>query len=67
MSGKIMIAEFKNLTKANMIDFGALINAILDPLTESRLIDSWSMSWTKEKGINISELSKRFFNKILNK
>jgi hypothetical protein len=64
MSGKIMIAELKDITNANMIDFGAVINAILAPYSEESLIDAWAMSWAKADGINLHKLSGGFLKKI---
>jgi len=64
MSGKIMIAELKDITRANMIDFGAVINAILYPYSEESLIDSWAMSWAKAESVNLLKLSRKFLEKI---
>lgn len=77
--GKIMIAEnSKSLNQSqNLIDIGAVLNAILQPYIEEDIVSRWGMSWAKNKvapnnycGPNLSLLSEKsniFFEQVKRK
>lgn len=57
--GKVLIPNLINKCNSNLIDFGAMLNAILD------LSNQWPMSWSKE--INLEEKRKNFLEKLKQK
>lgn len=54
--GKVLIADLANLCDCNLIDVGAVLNAILG------ITGRWPMSWVKS--INLEEKRNQFFNKL---
>lgn len=54
--GKVLIADFVSLCDCNLVDIGAVINAITD------LTNQWVMSWVKD--INLKEKRDLFYNKV---
>jgi len=53
---KVLIADLADSCKCNLIDLGAVLNAIL------KLTDRWPMSWVKE--INLDKQVKEFCERI---
>ncbi len=53
---KVLVADLVDKCKTNLIDFGSVLNAILD------LTGMWTMSWTKE--IDLQKQRINFINKI---
>jgi hypothetical protein len=54
--GKVLIADFVSLCGCNLIDIGAIINAV------TNLTDQWVMSWAKD--VNLKEKRELFFDKL---
>lgn len=54
--GKALIADFVNLCDCNLVDIGAIVNAIVD------LTDRWVMSWAKE--IDLKEKRDLFYERL---
>jgi hypothetical protein len=53
---KVLVSDFIDKCNANLIDFGSVLNAILN------MEDQWTMSWTE--GINMPEKIKNFIEKV---
>jgi hypothetical protein len=53
---KVLVADLIDKCKTNLIDFGSVLNAILD------LTSMWTMSWTKD--IDLQQKRNNFINKI---
>jgi hypothetical protein len=51
-----LVADLIDKCKTNLIDFGSVLNAILD------LTSMWTMSWTKD--IDLQQKRNNFINKI---
>lgn len=54
--GKALIADFVDLCGCNLVDIGAIVNAVVD------LTDRWVMSWAKN--VNLKEKRDLFRNKV---
>lgn len=68
-TGKILLSRLVDTTQSNLIDFGAVINAILQPHTSTPLVQNWGMSWAKKNkheinSILLRHLSFNFLRKI---
>lgn len=63
---KLLVVNLQPYTNANIVDFGAVLNAILSPYVQDyNLINQWGMSWMKNKTNEEAEyLSKQFFKKL---
>ena len=62
--GKILITDLIDKCNSNLIDMGAVINAILNPYSNKQIINQWTMSWVNN--VNIQQKSNEFFLKLGN-
>ena len=60
--GKVLLVDLISHFKGNLIDFGSLVNAILDPYCKKSLVAQWDMSWSRK--VNLKKLSDRFFANV---
>jgi len=63
--GKVLLADLVDICGSNLIDLGAVINAIMNEYSQGdkSLVDQWYMSWA-QKDINLKECADDFFNKL---
>lgn len=61
--GKVLLTDLISACNSNLIDLGALLNAIINDYSfDTPLIDQWTMSWAKS--VDVKACSTLFFNKL---
>lgn len=65
-TGKVLLSDLITVCKANLIDTGCLINAIIDGALydDKRTVKTWPMSWANNS--DIKKFTKNLFEKITN-
>lgn len=63
--GKVLLTDLMDVCDSNLIDVGALLNAIINEYSQGNraLIDQWTMSWAKGN-INLKDYADNFFDKL---
>lgn len=61
--GKVLLSDLTISSKANLIDLGSLINAVIDGLDSSQhLVKKWHMSWCENRDLKF--FSESFIEKV---
>lgn len=61
--GKILLTDLIDVCTSNIVDLGALLNAILNEYSQgSPLIGKWTMSWVKS--VDVKKCAEDFFVKL---